>query len=384
MRDRHAHGADAPRSPDEPPSPGARFHAAVRKHWFLFALAVVIPGGLAMGWNPGSAPAAWGPPGEWFDARFLTAAVLFLMAFSLNSGKLWAAMAKPGPVLWAAACNVALVPLLAWPLSYTQTLVDFQLGLMIAAASACTMAGASVWTRQAGGNDAVSLLVTLLTNGLCFLTAPAALLVTTGESVEFDVPNLMARLLLTAALPMAIGQAVRAIPAVGRLAAGKRAIWGNLALFLVLGIVFTGAAKAGRTLDDLGVIESGGGPKLAGGVAWVGACCVFVHTLAMGVAFLGAGLLGFGREEQIACAFAGSQKTLPIGLLIAVSPTMFGDPNLLGPGIGVPLAVFPMLLYHASQMFLDTVVASRLRANTEANGGREPPASPTAGERTGG
>ncbi|MFH5805247.1 bile acid:sodium symporter family protein [Alienimonas sp. DA493] len=361
MSDPNVQGAEAPRSP-EGTSSRAWFVAAFKQHWFLFALAVVIPGGAAIGWNPESTPPAWGPPGDWFDARLLTAAVLFLMAFSLNSGKLWAALSKPGPVLWAAACNVALVPLLAWPLSYTQGLIDFRLGLMIAAASACTMAGASVWTRQAGGNDAVSLLVTLLTNGLCFLTIPATLLVTTGRSVEFDVPALMVRLLLTAALPMAVGQAVRAIPAVGRLAAGRRALWGNLALFLVLGIVFTGAAKAGRTLDDLGVTEGDGGLRLAGAVAWVGACCVFVHSLAMGVAFLGGGLLGFGRGEQIACAFAGSQKTLPIGLLVAVSPAMFGDPNLLGPGRGVPLAVFPMLLYHASQMFLDTAVASRLRA----------------------
>ena len=57
----------------------------------------------------------------------------------------------------------------------------------------------------------------------------------------------------------------------------------------------------------------------------------------------------------------GTQKTLPIGLLIATGADMFGDPDLLGPGRGVPLAVFPMLMYHASQMFLDTVVASRLR-----------------------
>ncbi|MEM9700849.1 MAG: hypothetical protein AAF907_00225, partial [Planctomycetota bacterium] len=55
----------------------------LKKHWFLAALGVVIPGGLAIGWNPGSTPAAWGPPGDWFDARYLTAAVLFLMAFSL-------------------------------------------------------------------------------------------------------------------------------------------------------------------------------------------------------------------------------------------------------------------------------------------------------------
>ena len=356
MSDRTARGADAHRSPRESPTRPPFW----RRHWFLFALAGTIPVGLLAGLYPGFAPAGWGPPGGWFDARLLTAAVLFLMAFSLDSGKLLAAVRQPGPVLWAAGCNVALVPLLAYPLSLTQLLIDYRLGLMIAAASACTMAGASVWTRQAGGNDAVSLLVTLLTNGLCFATAPAVLLLGTGRSVEFDVWALTVRLVLFAALPMAVGQAVRAVPAANRLAAGRRGLWGNLALGLVLGIVFTGAAKAGATLGDLGAGRGGWG--LVAATAWVWAACVLAHAGAMAVAYRGAGLLGFGRGEQIACAFAGSQKTLPIGLLIATGADMFGDPDLLGPGRGVPLAVFPMLMYHASQMFLDTAVASRLRA----------------------
>ena len=346
---------------DPPREAGAaKWRRRAGTHWFLGALAVTIPVGLAAGWEPDRFPPGWSPPGEWLSTSWLTAAVLFLMAFSLDSGKLLAAVAKPGPVLWAAACNVALVPLLAWPLSYTQGSIDFRLGLMIASASACTMAGASVWTRQAGGNDAVSLLVTLLTNGLCFATAPAVLLVTTGRSVSFDVWALMVRLLLTAALPMAVGQAVRAVPLFGRLAKGRRSLWGNLALALVLGIVFTGAARAGRTLGAAGV---GGG--LIGAIGWAWVSCVLVHAAAMAVAYFAAGPLGFGREERIACAFAGSQKTLPIGLLIATGADMFGDPNLLGPGRGVPLAVFPMLMYHASQMFLDTAVASRMRAEGE-------------------
>ena len=356
---------------DPPADAGARGRNRLRrwrKHWFLAALCVVIPLGLAAGYAPDFPPAAWGEPGGWLDARYLTAAVLFLMAFSLDSGKLAAALKSPGPVLWAAFCNVAVVPLFAYPLSLLQGPVDFRLGLMIASASACTMAGASVWTRQAGGNDAVSLLVTLATNGLCFLTAPAVLSVTTGRSVSFDVPSLMTRLLVTAALPMVVGQAVRKIPAVGRLAAGRRGLWSGLALGLVLGIVFTGTAKAGATLASLGLSAADAG-RLAFDAAVVWGSCLLTHAGAMVVAYRGAGLLGFGRGEQVACAFAGSQKTLPIGLLIAVSPAMFGDPNLLGPGRGVPLAVFPMLMYHASQLFADTVVATRLR---KASVGRQP------------
>jgi sodium/bile acid cotransporter 7 len=54
------------------------------------------------------------------------------------------------------------------------------------------------------------------------------------------------------------------------------------------------------------------------------------------------------RKDQAAVAFAGSQKTLMIGLAIAVE---FGG-----------LAVLPMMAYHVGQLLVDTLLADRLRA----------------------
>jgi len=82
----------------------------------------------------------------------------------------------------------------------------------------------------------------------------------------------------------------------------------------------------------------------------------------MAVGMQGARRMGFSWADRAAIAFASSQKTLPIGVLVATDPTMFGNPNLLGPGEGIPFAVFPMLMYHASQLFIDTAVADRLAA----------------------
>jgi sodium/bile acid cotransporter 7 len=76
------------------------------------------------------------------------------------------------------------------------------------------------------------------------------------------------------------------------------------------------------------------------------------------VAWFGAGPLGVRRDDRIAAVFAGSQKTLPIGLLIAT------DPRLLGGG-KLSFAMLPMLMYHASQLIIDTVVAARLSAGNE-------------------
>ncbi|HTI50553.1 MAG TPA: bile acid:sodium symporter, partial [Planctomycetaceae bacterium] len=70
------------------------------------------------------------------------------------------------------------------------------------------------------------------------------------------------------------------------------------------------------------------------------------------------------RAEAAAVAFAGSQKTLPIGIYVS---GLFAA--------AFPFAMFPMLLYHTSQLFLDTWLASRMAARSDS------PATPSSAER---
>ena len=58
---------------------------------------------------------------------------------------------------------------------------------------------------------------------------------------------------------------------------------------------------------------------------------------------------GFSRAQQIAVGIAGSQKTLMVGLDIAI--TYVGG-----------LAILPMVVYHVAQLLADTVIADRLRS----------------------
>jgi sodium/bile acid cotransporter 7 len=98
-----------------------------------------------------------------------------------------------------------------------------------------------------------------------------------------------------------------------------------------------------------------------------------VHLVAMAFGFLGGHVFGFSEANRAAVVFASSQKTLPIGVLIATAANMLGNPNLLGPGEGIPFAVFPMLMYHASQLFIDTVVADTLAAKAHGERGATAP-----------
>ena len=162
------------------------------------------------------------------------------------------------------------------------------------------------------------------------------------------------RLIWAALVPMLAGQVVRQFHRPAQFATKYKIPIGVVAQSCILTLVFSAGLKAGGRLN-------GDGPALGiDAVLWVWGSCIAIHLAAMGIGSLGARMFGFQWKDLVAVSFASSQKTLPIGVLIATAETMFGNPDLLGAGVGVPFAVFPMLMYHASQLFLDTIVADRL------------------------
>ena len=91
-------------------------------------------------------------------------------------------------------------------------------------------------------------------------------------------------------------------------------------------------------------------------VAVVWACCLGLHLGAMALGGAGARLMRFSREDRIAVIFVSIQKPLTIAVFLATS-TEFGF------GESYPLAVFPMLMFHATQLFVDTVIAGKIADN---------------------
>lgn len=282
----------------------------------------------------------------WLHPKGITSAVVFLMAFSLDSGRLGAAFRSPGPALLGFCMNYGLVPLLAWALMPLQLTADFRYGLMIAASVPCTLAAASVMTRQAKGNDAVSLLVTLSSNMLCFLLTPLWLYVTTAASVKLDPRVLMQELLLFVLIPTTVGQLLRQPLRIRAFVDRHKAAFSIAAQVLIELTVLTAALRAGKTLHE----SSQAITTESVLVVWIS--CMAVHLTGLACGLYAARGLGFSPAECAPVAFAGSQKTLPIGLYIASDPTLFGE--------AYPFALFPMLLFHASQLFLDTIVAGKL------------------------
>jgi len=281
------------------------------------------------------------------NPRWITAVVLFLMTFTLDSRQFLVSLKKPSPVLFAGLVNLGLLPLLACGLAPLQLTLDFQVGLMIAATVPCTLAAASVWTRKAGGNDAVSLLVTLTTNSLCVIITPFWLAQSTAQNVEFNLWYMTLRLVQAVLIPTIAGQLLRLIPANARFATARKIPIGVVAQGMILLLVFTASMKAGLQL------ASGEAAISSSALLLVWICCLGLHLTGAAVGWWGSSAMGLPLADRKAILFAASQKTLPIGVLLATDPTMFGN-------AGVPFAIFPMLMYHTTQLVVDTFIAQRL------------------------
>ncbi len=325
------------------------------KSWFLIALLVLLPSGMAWGWSTSE---SWRlETAGRVHPTVTTVCILFLMSFSLDSGKLRESFRTPRPVLWGTLVNIVLLPLMAWPLARTHSLADLSLGLMIAAAVPCTLATASVSTRQAGGNDAVSLLITLLTNLVGVVLTPLWLqwAISVGgqiEAAQVDTVPIIRNLALTVLLPTLLGQLARFVPQLFRFAVSHKFGIGIAAQCLVLLIVTKTAVEAGGRLQLQEVW-----PTTIDFVR-LAIECAGLHAIAMLIAHRGSRWLGLSREDTIATVFAGSQKTLPVGLLLAVMPAVTG-------GRSLPFITFPILLFHAVQLVMDTAIADRIARNRD-------------------
>jgi sodium/bile acid cotransporter 7 len=318
--------------------------AFLQQQWFMVGIFFLMPLGALLGylhienWLPGVATF------QRYSAQ-VTPLILFCMAVSLDSGRMWRAIRAPGPVLWACLVNLGLLPLLTWPTLQWQLHPDLQVGLMAAVSVPCTMAAASVWTRKAAGNDAVSLLVTVTTNGLCFLITPMWLAWGIGQSAAIDTLDLMQKLVWTALVPILAGQLTRLIPPIRTWADAQRTLLGGISQGLILLTVTLAAFRQGPQLES--ALQQGG---LLYGLLVVTGTIFLLHSAALWIGFHGGQLWGFSREDVVAITFAGSQKTLPVGLYVVT--------ELLG---GVPFAVYPMLIFHTLQLIQDTFLIAPLQ-----------------------
>jgi solute carrier family 10 (sodium/bile acid cotransporter), member 7 len=318
----------------------------LRDHWFLLSLAGLLPVGIF-----GAEPLGVLTAVAW-PRTLLVVVVMGMMALPIPLELVRRALARPWPAVLASLINMALMPLLAWVVS--PTLPPYLAGgLIVATAIPCTLASAAVWTRRAGGDDTVAVLVTLITNVASVVVTPFWLVVYLRRTVELDVWGMIAELFLVVLLPMAVAQGLRCER---RVAAWAERHKGGLSVACQVGIlvmVFLGAIEMGRQWSR----SAGGAETPWWSVVWLLALAGGVHVAGLAAGWRLAAATGVARPQRIGVAISGSQKTLMVGLKLALD-------------CGV--SILPMVAYHVGQLLIDALIADRWRRAGEAEPGPKP------------
>lgn len=289
---------------------------------------------------------AWPAPGLAVAPlrRELVIAVMFLMSLTLPAERLRRAAGNVRGLGAAFGVGYVVLPLacglLAGVLFPDQA--GPRAGLVVLGALPCTLASATVWTRLAGGDDALALTYTVLSNVLSVALVPLYLLLFLGAALPVPAGRLFADLVIVVLAPVGTGQVLRHLLG-DRVDRWKPAI-SVVARGLVLVIVLVAVSKMSTEVRDRPAI-----------VAQLAGLAVVLHTAALWLGGALAAALGAPREDRIAVGISGSQKTLFIGVFLAGE--YFPE---------APLALLPVTAYHVIQLVIDTIVAGRLaRTATE-------------------
>ncbi len=309
-----------------------------RRHWFLLALMLVL--GIGMGFAPALQPLSDLPALKWT----IVAITMFLMVWKFSFGDITETIRKPKAALLAAAINTFAMSLAIWPFSLLVG-PEIGAGMIITFASPCTLVSAAVWTRRAGGDDRIAIMVTLITNLLCFISSPFWVWLQLGGNSETTISftDTLIKLLMFVVAPIGVAQLARLHSRSANWATENKQKLGIASQIGLLGIVLLGSIPSGIRLRESG--SDFPFAELAVGIA----CLLLVHVVVLYAGRDIAKLFGMNDAEQIAVAFSGSQKTLMIGLTIAVS---------------LQVSILPLLAYHSLQLVIDTVIADRFVANS--------------------
>jgi len=273
--------------------------------------------------------------------------VIFIMALGVPLADILKQVAKPLPTLLASAINMIFLPLAAWSVGplLPQELAG---GLIVASAIPCTLASAAVWTRRAGGDDTIAMLVMLITNVTCFVVTPLWLSLLLGRVVQLNTFKLISDLFMLVLLPSVFAQVLRQRSASIAQFANRHKL--TLSTFAQAGILFM--VLLGAIQLNLPRIDTTADAPVSAGTEtsiWQGiniiptafiACAL--HGIALALGWYTAVGLRLSRRETIGVAISGSQKTLMVGLQLCLD-------------CGV--SILPMVMYHIGQLLMDTFLA---------------------------
>lgn len=210
------------------------------------------------------------------------------------------------------------------------------LGLIVMCCVPVTLSSATVITELAHGNTVWSLLMTVVMNLVGIFTIPLMLKLSLEEAdgVEISAWKLLFKLIMLVLLPFLVGLIAKKITKLK-----SKPILAYVPSTCVILTVYTTSAASRELLYESSLLE----------ILLLVVAAVAIHFILMFVAWVGGKTLKLDSPELKALLFVSSQKTLPVA--ISVLAILCDNPGA---------AIIPCLVFHFTQLFADSALASRL------------------------
>jgi sodium/bile acid cotransporter 7 len=276
---------------------------------------------------------------------------LLIFAIFLVSGL---SLQSLGPLSWkrvSGAVTVALVlhfafwPLLAWGF-LSLFPVPWSFGIMVTAVVPTTLSSAIIITRQAGGTEWLAILLTVSLSFVGVFASPFLLSLFMNEAHgSFPVGPLVTTLVLTVAVPLALGWSLRQL---------HPPRWVDL--IPTLCIIAAVWLSSSRHQQDLVSLK---GAVILG----MAVSAIALHLIMTICGWASAKGIRLDRGERIALAVVTGQKTLPFSLALLAGLPAGKDAETL-----LSLAVAFCVIFHFIQIIIDSIWAGTLRNHHATSG----------------
>jgi sodium/bile acid cotransporter 7 len=309
----------------------------LKKYWFFGGIVLAVLGGFG----------ASGLHGWLQEYQIVTAGIFlafFITGLVLDTSRLNAQLLQVRAPLAAMISSLVFIPLLSWFLARLVFPSEYVLGVCIIATAPVTVVSGTVMTALGRGNVPLSLFICVLGNFVGVFTIPFSLklLVAAGDNVDLPVLRMLSGLIVTVLIPIALGMLAQS-----PLHAFRTRYRKGFSVFqqcIVLLIILNAVAGSGDNIHAAGASL----PLLL-------AFIVALHALILTMNFGISKVIGLDRPATTAFTIHTSQKTLAVSYLVWSG--YFASQY--------PLALIPGIVYHLTQMIMDTFVAERFRKLSE-------------------
>ena len=334
------------------PTPGARARACCDNAVDFYWNKQFLPCGFATALLVGL---SWPLPGRflgdielagWSVMPSLMVVLIFVISgLKLKSDDVRAVLRARRAIGWGLLAILVVSPVLSFvPLNLAFVRpAELRIGLTVFCTMPTTLSSGVALVAQGGGNAALALLLTVLTNLVAVFSVPFVLgLVLDAVDVAVSPAPMLAKLVCLILAPLVAGKVGREKSArFAAFGARRKAEVNRANSVALMAIVWFKVSQSAGHIRSIAAAQ-------AAYVVLLG-CALHCVLLALNSAALAA--LALPKAEHRAVLIMASQKTLPMAVtVISLLPASVGEQGLI---------LIPCIIGHLSQLFIDAALVAR-------------------------